>query len=103
MVKELVVFSGEVLDRHRVYSLYEICCICRASADAICDMVEEGIVEPASGRKPQEWSFVGTDVKRIQIVLRLQQDLKVNLPGAALALELIEEINILKRRVRRFR
>lgn len=100
MVKDIMIFSGEVLDRYRVYSLYEICCLCHASADAICDMVEEGIVEPSSGREPHEWIFIGTDVQRIQIALRLQNDLKVNLQGAALAIELIEELNELKRRVR---
>jgi len=63
-------------------------------------MVEEGLVEPSSGREPHEWLFIGTDVHRIQIALRLQSDLKVNLPGAALAIELIEELNELKRRIR---
>ncbi|MCB2183081.1 MAG: chaperone modulator CbpM [Desulfobulbaceae bacterium] len=103
MVKDIIVISGEVLDRHRVYSLYELCSLCRASAEAICDMVEEGIVEPFDGREPHEWIFIGTDVYRIKLALRLQKDLKVNLPGAALAIELIEELNELKRRFRHFK
>jgi chaperone modulatory protein CbpM len=38
------------------------------------------------------------EIRRIQITLRLQQDLRVNLPGAALALELLEKLAALQGR-----
>ncbi len=44
------------------------------------------------GDNPRNWCFGATQIKRIQITLRLQQDLRVNLPGAALALDLLEEL-----------
>jgi chaperone modulatory protein CbpM len=36
-------------------------------------------------------------LKRLQIALRLQQDLDINLPGSALILDLLEEMERLKR------
>jgi chaperone modulatory protein CbpM len=57
----------------------------------IHEMIDEGIITPA-GDNPQNWCFGALEIKRIQITLRLQQDLRVNLPGAALALDLLEEL-----------
>jgi hypothetical protein len=37
------------------------------------------------------------EIKRIQISIRLQNDLRINLAGTALALDLLEEIEDLKR------
>ena len=45
------------------------------------------------------WQFTGTHLYQAKIVTRLQRDLGVNLAGAALALQLIDEINFLRRQV----
>jgi chaperone modulatory protein CbpM len=89
--------SGMVLDDQVQLSLYEICEICDISAETILDMVEEGVVEP-KGRKPGEWRFDFYEIRRVQIALRLQQDLRVNLPGAAVIIGLLEELEELRRR-----
>jgi chaperone modulatory protein CbpM len=44
-----------------------------------------------------EWRFSGTALRRARTALRLQRDLEINLPGVALALELLEEIDKLRR------
>jgi len=41
-------------------------------------------------------------VRRVRCALRLESDLGVNLAGAALALDLLEELNRLRARQRRF-
>lgn len=86
---------GTVLDGHLTLTLNELCRMCGASIELITDMVEEGIVDPA-GCGPQEWHFTGEAVQRVQVVRRLTEDLRVNLPGAALALELMEELDALR-------
>lgn len=88
MINEL---RGVVLDEEATLSLYEICCFCDISAEVVMEMMEEGIVFP-QGKSPREWVFCGTDVKRVQVALRLQHDLRVNLPGAALVLDLLEAL-----------
>jgi chaperone modulatory protein CbpM len=88
-----------LLDDSVEFSLEELCAACRVPEELIIEIVAEGIVEPLGGNRGQ-WRFSGLAVTRIRRVMRLQQEFDVNLPGAALALELLEEVERL-RRVRR--
>lgn len=85
-----------VLDEEIEFTLLELCRLCDVRARHIADIVEEGIVEPAGGT-PMHWRFTGLMMRRIQIVLRLERDLDINLPGAAVVLELLEEMDTLRR------
>jgi chaperone modulatory protein CbpM len=90
--------SGDLLDERVELSLTELCSICRLREEIVIELIEEGVVQP-SGPSRARWRFSGLAVTRVQRVLRLQQEFEVNLPGAALALELLEEIERLRRRV----
>lgn len=85
------VLSCTVLDETTSYSLRQCCTLCRVNAQMIHEMIDEGVITPM-GDNPRNWSFGAIEIKRIQITLRLQQDLRINLPGAALALDLLEEL-----------
>jgi chaperone modulatory protein CbpM len=87
---------ADPLDETVEFSLEELCRICGVHEQLVIEIVEEGVVEPL-GPSRVHWKFSGRAVTRIQRVIRLQQDFAVNLPGAALALELLEEIERLKR------
>ena len=88
--------SALLLDESVEFTLSELCSVCRVPEQLVVEIVAEGIVEPI-GAGPQHWRFSGTAVARIQRVVRLQQEFEVNLPGAALALDLLEEIARLRR------
>ena len=88
--------KGVVLDESIEFSMHEICRICGVGEERVVEIVEEGVVEPV-GEGRERWRFSGLAVMRIQRVIRLQQEFEVNLAGAALALELLEEIERLKR------
>ncbi len=95
--------AGTLLDERAVFTLYELCRACGVHAEIVIEMVEEGVLEPR-GAAPGDWSFPGSAVTRAQKALKLTRDLRVNWPGAALALDLLEEIEQLRlerRRVRR--
>lgn len=85
-----------LLDDSIEVSLAELCSVCRVSEDLIVEIVAEGIVEPA-GSKPAEWRFSGVALARVRRALRLQHDFGVNLAGAALALDLLEELERVRR------
>jgi chaperone modulatory protein CbpM len=89
--------TGMLLDEGVTLTLREICEVCGTEESIVVEMVHEGVVEPVDER-PGTWVFSGVAVARIRTALRLQRDLRVNLPGAALALELLEEIQALKSR-----
>ncbi|HEY8520490.1 MAG TPA: chaperone modulator CbpM [Gammaproteobacteria bacterium] len=90
--------TGDVLDERVELSLTELCRMCGLHEEAVIEMVEEGIIEPR-GSDRSAWRFSGVAVTRVQRVVRLQRELEVNLPGAALALELLDEIERLRRRL----
>ena len=94
--------SGTVLDERTVFTLHELCRACGVHAELVIEMVEEGVLEPR-GAAPAEWRFTGSAVTRAQKALKLSRDLRVNWPGAALALDLLEEIEQLRLERRRAR
>ncbi len=88
------VFSGYVIEEEVELSLAELSQACCVNAEWLMALVEEGILEPLPGES--HWRFSGASVYRARTVQRLQQDLGVNMAGAALALELLEEIDTLR-------
>ncbi|MEJ2407378.1 MAG: chaperone modulator CbpM [Candidatus Thiodiazotropha sp.] len=89
---------GEILDESIELTLNDLAQRCSVKTEFIVAMVYEGALEP-SGKKPEEWNFGGRDLIRLRRAVRLQQDLDVNLPGVALALELLEELDDLRSRL----
>ncbi|GAB4353616.1 MAG: hypothetical protein Kow006_18860 [Gammaproteobacteria bacterium] len=101
MSQELLsLLRGEVLDDDVQLTLADLCRACGVPAVRIVEMVEEGIIEPR-GPEPTRWRFEGRSVRRVRCALRLQSDLGVNLAGAALALDLLEELEAVRARLRR--
>ena len=92
--------SGDLLDEDVEMTLEQICQACELSEEAVIELVEQGIIDPL-GPEPAEWRFVSLSLRRVRITRNLQRDLGVNTPGAALALELLEEIEELRTRLRR--
>lgn len=87
--------TGVVLDENICYDLQELCRVCRVKDDLVYEMINEGMLTPL-GDSPRSWKFSATSIKKIQVTVRLQEDLGVNLPGAALALDLMDELEILR-------
>jgi chaperone modulatory protein CbpM len=88
--------TGIVLDDNLQVGLRELCSMCGCKAELIIEMVSEGIAEP-QGSDPRQWRFTGLTIQRIQTAIRLQRDLNLNLAGAALALDLLDELTDLRR------
>jgi len=93
--KMLPQLSAIILEEQTELSLAEVCRACAVRAELIVELVEEGVIEPF-GREPHRWRFSGVHLHRATVALRLQRDLGVNLAGAALALELLDELDALR-------
>jgi chaperone modulatory protein CbpM len=100
MTEQNMYLQGMVLDEETLCTLADLCRCCGVSAEIIHAMIDEGIITP-KGVSPQEWRFTFVAIKRVRTTVRLQQDLGVNLPGCALAIELLEELDQLRRISRR--
>lgn len=81
-------------------TLGELCRVFDLHADEVVELVEFGVIEPARGRRPPEWRFSAGTVVRVRRALRLQHDLQLNYAGLALALDLLEEVQALRTRLR---
>ncbi len=98
--EENEVVSGIVMDNDEVVSLVDLCRSCSVAAEQIVTMIEHGIVEPIETHITiSQWQFSGESVLRIQTAIRLKRDLGVNFAGAALALELLDEVKSLRQQV----
>jgi chaperone modulatory protein CbpM len=90
------VVLAELLDESLELSTVELCQRCGVQGEWIATLVGEGVLEPRAGAAVPDWRFPATAVTRVQVTLRLQRDLGVNLAGAALALDLLGEIRALQ-------
>lgn len=101
MTKDMLsLLSGEVLEEEVELTLGDLCRACGLPSDRVYELVDEGIVDPL-GRDPARWRFHGISVRRVRCALRLERDLGINFAGAALALDLLEELESLRARVER--
>ena len=78
------------------FTLEDLCRACAAQDDIILELVDEGIVVPL-GQTPELWRFTGLHLQHAKVAVRLRRDLGVNFAGAALALQLMEELEALRR------
>lgn len=88
--------NGVLLDSRTTFTMVEFCSACGVEQRRVVEMVEEGVIEPIADQ--DDWQFHGEALLRAKRALRLVRDLGVNWPGAALALDLLEEIERLQRR-----
>lgn len=99
MTEQRNCLTGIVFNEDTRCSLAELCRLCNVSVELIETMIDEGILTP-EGHSPREWRFSFIAIKRVQTVARLHQDLRINIAGCALVLDLLEEIETLRLRTR---
>ena len=88
----------------QLVTLRELCEISGAPADFVVEMVEFGILEPAAGdRAPEDrthWQFATPAVRRSRRAVNLMRDFGINLEGMSLVLDLLDELDTNRRRIR---
>ncbi len=92
------ILTGIIVEESTEFTLGELSRACGKPADWILALVEEGVIEPV-GEDQTHWYFPGYCLRRVHIIQRLESDLGLNLAGAALALELLEEVETLRNRI----
>ncbi|MGB5865783.1 MAG: chaperone modulator CbpM [Sulfitobacter sp.] len=90
--------QNEIVD---ALSLPELCRFCQADETWLIELVEYGVLEPV-GSTRDNWRFVGTSIVRAKKARRLNRDLGVNTAGVALVLDLLEERDMMMRRLAQF-
>jgi len=82
-----------------VLTVRDLSRMCAVDERHIVEFVEEGVLTVV-GVNTVEWHFSGAALRRARLALRLERDLELNLAGVALALELMDELEQLRRELR---
>lgn len=88
--------SGEIFEESAVLSLSDLTRLFAVEERHVVEWVEEGVISVIE-IDAAEWRFRGAELRRARIARRLERDLGVNAAGAALVLELLEELEQLRR------
>lgn len=89
---------SEILESSATCTLEELCSTCDVEAQWVASLVDYGAIDPA-GSEQAHWQFAGIAVVRVQRAKRLERDLGLNMPGVALALDLLDQIDALRARL----
>jgi chaperone modulatory protein CbpM len=96
----LQILQGDILEEDVVISLSQLCRLSNLSAESVIEMIEYGVIEPYK-TTPGKMQFRGESVSRLRCASRLTRDLGVNTAGAALALDLLQELKVMRARLER--
>lgn len=91
---ELTIISIEMDPK---LTLAELCDVCQITPEFAAELLHYGVIE-ANDAKQQ--LFDVRQLQRIRRLLRLQRDLEVNLAGAALAIDLIEQMEAMEQKMK---
>jgi len=88
--------SGAIFEESALLTVKDLSRMCAVDERHIVEFVEEGVLNVVEV-DTAEWHFSGSALRRARLALRLERDLELNLAGVALALELMEELQHLRR------
>ena len=97
--QEKDVLAGLLIGEHMELTLADLCRVCTVREESVVALVREGILTP-QGKAPAEWRFPERSLARAAKALRIQRDLAINTAGVAVILELLEEVEDLRARLR---
>lgn len=89
-----------LVDDAMLFTLDELARACDATGAQLVVLVEEGVLAPI-GHTPDDWRFPGSLLARARTALRLARDLELGAAAIALVLDLIDENERLRARLRR--
>lgn len=96
------ILTVDVSDGNSSFTLREICERGECHAEFVIKLVDYGIISPQEeAREAQQWQFDVAALSRLRKAMRLQRDLKMNLPGLAMSLELLDEVEEMRRELTR--
>lgn len=88
--------NNTTLDQPTEWTLDAVSRSCAVQTTFIIELIEEGVITPITGQEPGSWRFTSSQLRHVTVAARLQRDLGINLAGAALVLQLLDEIETLR-------
>jgi len=92
---ELKTISGTIISGDVTLSFTEICSATKVNPQLVLELIEYHIIQP-QGNAESNWAFDHICLKRVRLARNFYHDLEVNLPGIALAIDMLERIDALE-------
>lgn len=87
--------TGQIIEETHIFSIDEFAHAIHVKKEIVYELVEYQLIKP-QGRNKDEWCFNVHDLKRGRVATNFLNDLEINMPGVALALELLDRIEELE-------
>lgn len=94
-------FELDVVHMQTTLTLRELCEHVDVHAEYVIKLVDYGVINPVRNDDARKWAFDLLALNRLRKAQRLQRDLKLNLPGLAVSLDLLDEVESLRAEVDR--
>lgn len=88
--------TAVIMDEHTLLTYTELQQATSASDDFIVELVEHEFIVPL-GSTPDEWQFDAECLRRTRLALRFSRDLEVNVAGITLIVDLLDQLEQLRR------
>lgn len=98
--QNLTLMHAVIVEEEVQFTLIELGRACSADTQQLIALVDEGVLTPI-GEAPPLWRFDGSSLRRARAALRLTRDLELTAAGAAMVLDLLDEIDALRSRLQR--
>ncbi|KTD22546.1 chaperone modulator CbpM [Legionella londiniensis] len=93
------ILTGTLLDESTTISFLEVCRQYQLPQELLFELIEHGIIQ-VQGKNIKQMRFDYRMLSRIQSAARLKEDLGINLPGIAVILDLLEELQQIRDELR---
>ncbi|CEG58467.1 chaperone modulator CbpM [Legionella fallonii] len=87
---------GVLIEETTTISFHEVCHKYHIPEELLSEMVEQGLF-PNQPSNKEQIALDQKALRRLEAAFRLHKDLGINLPGVALALDLLEEIEKMRK------
>lgn len=94
------IIIADYSDASQPLTLVELVSVVGVETTFIYELVEFDVLQP-EGNAPEQWLFDLIALQRAKTALRLKRDLEVNAAGIAVILDLLEQIEMLKKSQRK--
>ena len=98
-IDNVSIISGCILEEETDLTLVELCKNCQAPAETIIRLVDYGVIMPTEGADSRYWRFHRSALIRADKAIRLKRDLGINSAGIAMVLDLLDEVQDLRRQL----
>lgn len=98
-MNQLAILLGVCIDDEQALGIDDFAAACRSDVAFIHELMDEGLLAPVAAQPP--WRFSGEALARVRRIRRLQRDFDAPLASVAVMLELLDQIDELRARLRR--